>query len=146
MTPDYVLDTSVVIKWIRQEEILADQALRLLNEYLAGEIRIAIPALLAYEIANVLRYKPDLTAEHVETALQALFDLALTWIAPTPDLIRESVTVARASEISVYDASFVALADALKATFVTADERLVRHLDDRDDVRFLGDVGTSPER
>ncbi len=48
------------------------------------------------------------------------------------------------SNLSAYDASYVALARSLEATLVTADERLVRSLrafrDRRDRVVFLGDL------
>ena len=75
MTQRLVVDTSVAVKWIRQEEVLADRALALLQSYLDGWRQISVPTLLGYEIANVLRYKNDLTTAQVETAIQALFDL-----------------------------------------------------------------------
>jgi predicted nucleic acid-binding protein len=135
-----VLDTSVVLKWIRQEEILANRALGLLQGYLDGQSQISVPALLGYEVANVLRYKTDLTTAQVETAVQALFDLELEWIAPLPSVMRRAVVIARDCDTSVYDATFAALAESLGATFVTADERLVRKLEPFPSVRFLGEL------
>ena len=49
-------DTSVLIKWIRQGEVLSELALVLRDTYLKGEIWIMEPSLAAYELANVLRY------------------------------------------------------------------------------------------
>ncbi len=72
-----VLDTSVVLKWIRQEEILAEQALAILHGYLEGHIQVIVPTLLIYEVANVLRYKNELTTTYLETAIQSLFDLGV---------------------------------------------------------------------
>ncbi len=135
-----VPDTSVVLKWIRQKEILANRALGLLQGYLDGQIRISVPTLLGYEVANVLRYKADLTTPQVETAIQALFDLELEWIAPSPTVMRRAVVIARDHDTSVYDATFAALAENITATFVTADERLVRRLAPLPHVTFLGDV------
>jgi predicted nucleic acid-binding protein len=71
MYTNVVLDTSVILKWFRQEEILADQALRLRQAYLAGQVTISVPTLLAYELANVLRYKRELTTEQVQQAVQS---------------------------------------------------------------------------
>jgi predicted nucleic acid-binding protein len=140
MTARLVPDTSVVLKWIRQEEILADRALGLLQGYLDGRSQITVPALLGYEFANVLRYKADLTTVQMETAIQAVFDLQLEWVAPSPTVIRRAVVIAREHDTSVYDATFAAVAEGIGATFVTADERLARHLAALHYVAFLGDV------
>jgi predicted nucleic acid-binding protein len=135
-----VPDTSVVIKWFRQGEILADQALALRAAHLDGHIQIFVPSLLPYELANVLRYKDDLTTAQVEEAVQSLFDMGLEWVLPSAAVMRRATVIARASGATVYDAAFAALAESLEATFVTADEHLVRCLAAWPFVRFLGDV------
>jgi len=135
-----VLDTSVVLKWFRQEEVLANHAWGLLQGYLDGQSQISVPALLGYEVANVLRYKRDLTTTQVETAIQALFDLELEWISPSSIVMRRAVGIARGHDTSVYDATFAALAESIRATFVTADERLARRLADLSFVRLLGEI------
>lgn len=140
MISHLVPDTSVVLKWFRQEEIMAERALGLLQGYLDGRIRMSVPALLDYEFANVLRYKADMSTAQVETAIQALFDLGLEWIAPSPGLTRRAVVMARDHETSVYDATFAALAESIGGTFVTADGRLARRLRGLQCVTFLGDV------
>ena len=140
MDGSVVLDTSVVIKWFRQGEVLADQALSLRDAYLDGRIGVSVPSLLAYELANVLRYKNDLTTEHVQEAVQSLFDMGLEWILPSGAVMRRAVEMAHAYGTTVYDAAFAALAESLSATFVTADEGLVRRLEALPFVRFLGEV------
>jgi predicted nucleic acid-binding protein len=135
-----VLDTSVVIKWFRQGEVLAGQALSLRDAYLDGRVGVSVPSLLAYELANVLRYKNDLTTEQVQEAVQSLFDMGLGWVLPSGAVMRRAVEMARVYETTVYDAAFAALAESLSATFVTADERLVRRLEALPFVRFLGEV------
>jgi predicted nucleic acid-binding protein len=138
-----VLDTSVVIKWYRQGEILADQALALRDAYLDGQIALAVPSLLAYELANVLRFKQDMTLEDVQAAVESLYGIGLEWLMPSNTMIRRAVEIARTYETTVYDATFVALAEGLNGTFVTADQRLVRALPTSAPVRFLGDVQDS---
>ena len=139
MTSAFVLDTSVVLKWIRQEEILADRALSILQAYLEGHNRLIVPTLLAYEVANVLRYKPELTTTHVQLALQGLFDLGLEWVAASSALTQRAVNIARTYDTTGYDAIFAAVAESNSATFVTADARLVQRLDELPFVVFLGD-------
>ncbi|NBD36627.1 MAG: PIN domain-containing protein, partial [Chloroflexi bacterium] len=102
-----------------------------------------VPSLLSYEVANVLRYKDDLTTEQIETALQSLFDLGLDWIAPAAPMIRRAAVIAREYDTSVYDATFAALAESVGGIFITADERLVRQLAALRYVTFLGDGGAS---
>ncbi|MBC7250309.1 MAG: type II toxin-antitoxin system VapC family toxin [Anaerolineae bacterium] len=134
-----VLDTSVVIKWFRQGEVLADRALALREAYLDGQIVVSVPSLLAYELTNVLRYKEDLTTGQIQDAVQSLFDMGLEWVLPSSAVLRRAVEIACAYETTVYDAAFAALAESLNATFVTADERLVRRLEALAFVRFLGE-------
>jgi predicted nucleic acid-binding protein len=138
--PHLVLDTSVILKWFRQGEVLAAEALALREIYLSGQVTISVPTLLAYELANVLRYKKELTTEQIELAVQSLFDMGLHFLPPDATLTSRAVTLARSSGITVYDAAFVVLAEALSAGFVTADQRLVQHLQDFSYVHFLGDI------
>jgi len=140
MNTRVVPDTSVIIKWFRQGEVLAEQALALRAAYLDGRIQVLVPTLLAYELTNVLRYKHDLTMDQIEEAVQSLFDMGLEWVPPSAAMMRRAAVIARASDATVYDATFAALAEGLQATFVTADERLVHRLAAWPFVRFLGDV------
>jgi predicted nucleic acid-binding protein len=135
-----VLDTSVIIKWYRQGEVLADQALILRDAYLRGQIPVTVPDLVAYELANVLRFKTDLSAEQVCAGVQSLFDLDLEWVAPSAEAIGRAVEIARAHDTTVYDAVFVALAESLGTTLITADARLAQRLAALPHVRSLGDV------
>lgn len=135
-----VLDTSVVIKWFRQGEVLAQRALAVRDAYLEGEIAVAAPSLLIYELANVLRYKKDLSASQVQEAVQSLLDMGLEVIPPLSPIMRRTIDLATTYRTTVYDATFAALAESLNATFITADERLVHRLTALPCVRFLGEM------
>jgi predicted nucleic acid-binding protein len=135
-----VLDTSVVLKWFRQGEVLAGEALALRAAYLAGEIDVVEPPLLAYEVANALRYKSDLSLDQVQEAVESLFGMGWEWIPPSGAVLCRAVELARAFEVTVYDAVFASLAEAEEALFLTADERLARSLEALGFVRFLGSV------
>lgn len=135
-----VLDASVVVKWFRQGEALAREALALRTAYLEGRIRILVPTLLAYEVANVLRHRIGLTASQVEVAVQSLFDMGLEWAPPSAAMIRRAVAIAQRADTTVYDATYAALAELVGATYVTGDERLARRLANLRFVRFLGNL------
>ncbi len=139
MTPRVVLDTSVVLKWFRQGEVLAQNALALRTAYVEGQIDLSLPTFLAYEVANVLRYKNDLATPQVQEALQSLFDMGWEWVAPTAGAVQRAVAIARESDVTVYDAIFAAVAETLGAVFITADERLARRLNGLPFVHYLGD-------
>jgi len=135
-----VLDTSVLLKWFRQGEVLADRALALRDAYLEGRISVAVPSLVAYEVTNVLRYKNDMTTDQVQEAVESLLDMNLAWMAPTSDVLRRTIEISRACDTTVYDAAFAALAESLDASFITADEALARRLEAFPFVFPLGDV------
>ena len=135
-----VLDTSVIVKWFRQGEALADRALAMRDAYLDGRIELSVPSLVPYELANVLRYKEDLTPEQVQAAVESLFGMGWQWVVPSSAVMRRAVEVARVYETTVYDAAFAALAESLNATFVTADEQLIRRLQGFSSVCFLGEM------
>ncbi len=88
----------------------------------------------------MLRYKADLTAGQVQDATQSLFDMGLEWVLPTSAAMRRATEIAYVCETTLYDAAFVALAESLSATYVTADERLARRMEAYPFVRFLGQV------
>lgn len=138
--PIIVLDTSVIVKWFRQEEELARLALALRERYLQGQITVAVPMLLIYELANVLRYKSELTTEQVQEAVESLLDMGLEWIEPSVAAMRRAVSLAREGGITVYDATFVAVAETLGAALVTADEQLARRLHS---LSYVGHLGQS---
>ena len=119
---------------------MANQALTVRDAYLDGEIAVSAPSLLVYELANVLRYKRDLTTGQVREAVQSLFDMGLELVSPSSAVMRRAVEIACAYETTVYDAAFAALAESLNATFITADERLARRLETLPFVRFLDKV------
>jgi len=125
-----VLDSSVVLKWFRKDEIWRDSALQMRQTYLDGHMLIYVPDLLIYEIANVLRYKPDLTDQQARDALDSLYDLHIKIIEISQEIIKWAIGLAYSYDITVYDAAFLALAESLKVPFVTADEKLSEKLAD----------------
>jgi len=132
-----VLDTSVILKWFRQDETGVEEALALREAYLDGALSIAVPDLLLYELGNVLRYKPDLDSDKVTAAVESLLAMGLFLHAVTQERLILAVEVAFTHDVTVYDAAFVALAEELQADFVTADERLAHRLRGMDRVYTL---------
>ena len=137
MVLNVVLDTSVIIKWFRQEEVLAGQALAWREAYHQGRAVVSVPSLVVYELSNVMRYKGEMTTKQVQDALLSFYDMGLEQVFPSGQVMCRAVEIAREYDITVYDATFVALAESLDASFVTADENLVKQLKNLHFVRFL---------
>jgi predicted nucleic acid-binding protein len=88
--------------------------------------QIAAPALVTYETANVIRRQElsgQISSDQAVQAHRDLLDLAI-------ELWPYDLLAARAWELrqnlSIYDASYVALAETADLTLVTLDERLAK--------------------
>jgi predicted nucleic acid-binding protein len=87
---------------------------------------IHAPALCDLEIASVFRrgmLTGDLTAERAGAALTDLLDLPI--VRHTHELLLSRVLALR-ENFTAYDASYVALAEALDCPLLTTDQRLAR--------------------
>jgi predicted nucleic acid-binding protein len=124
----YIVDASVALKWLIEEDG-SDAALSLQG------CTLAAPALLRIEAANVLR---SLTAREAITATEAdeLFALLqtapVTIVEPDDALERRALALALELRHPVYDCVYLALAERMGRTLVTADRRFLR---------AVGDVG-----
>ena len=95
---------------------------------MAGTASIACPDLALYEVGNTLRLKRGVPEEALLKALGDLFRLALDILSPTEALLCQAARVASSRPITFYDAVYVALAQELEATFVSADLRLCHQI------------------
>ena len=116
-----VLDASAGI-----ELLLNTPRSTVLQEVLLAGQTLHAPHLFDVEVLHVLRRLVLARALTEPRAAHALSDLAALELARYPhDVLRERVWVLRTS-FCAYDATYVALAEALGAPLYTADERLGR--------------------
>ena len=83
---DFVLDSSVIIKWFSDEED-TDISLELRENYIKGNANIASPDLIIYEIANALRYNKELSETDVKNSINSLISMGINIIVPTKMVI-----------------------------------------------------------
>jgi predicted nucleic acid-binding protein len=137
---DYLLDSSVVIKWFFKERH-SDKALKIQDDYLDGEINLIIPDLLFYEVANGLKYSPyRISKERVEKNMESLMSLKLETIPFNLYLFRVALDLMFEFGITIYDAYFLSLARELRLFFITADEKLYLKIKILPFVRHLGHI------
>jgi predicted nucleic acid-binding protein len=120
----FIIDASIAIKWVVEEEG-TPQALALRKSS-----RLAAPDLLVAECANILWKKVqrgELTAEEADLAAR-LLERSDVELVPMRELMQAAMRIAIALSHPAYDCVYLALALARRSRFVTADERFVRML------------------
>jgi predicted nucleic acid-binding protein len=120
----FVVDTSVAIKWIVDEEG-SDKA-----EFLQGTDMVA-PALFPIEAGNVLRTlaaKQVLANERAIDLFLFLQTAPVTIIDADELLERRALELALALEHPIYDCVYLALAERMDRRLVTADRRFIKTL------------------
>ncbi|MCZ7625358.1 MAG: type II toxin-antitoxin system VapC family toxin [Candidatus Methylomirabilis sp.] len=102
-----------------------------------AELDLIVPDLIFYELANVLRYQPQLGAEEAASALDSLETMDLDIRPFSYPLGKEAAQLAKAAGITVYDAHFIVFAEAFDRPVVTADRRCYARVRGRPSVKLL---------
>lgn len=137
-----VLDASVAAKWVlpAKGETLVDEARKLLERYVNGEIRFVVPDLFWAETANIFwkaSRQGRCTWPDAPAALASLEQRNFPTVSSRA-LLASAYDLATAFDCTVYDSLYVALAIESKANLVTADQRLANALSRDCPVRWLG--------
>ena len=119
-----LLDTSVAVKWFVTEED-SEKALDLQQAHLRDDLQLHAPDVLLMESANALRYVA-LTEVRILQDLETFFTLGIQIIPFNPDVLDSAVSLSIEHELAVYDAYFLALAQALEMPLITADRKFSR--------------------
>lgn len=155
-----VVDTSIAIKWVIDEED-SDLAEALLLEWSSNGITLYAPSLLTYELSNVLYRNIRKGAISIADARRAFAKIRLTGIElDFPDnyiLNAKAVELANKYDLpAAYDAHFLALAEREGCELWTADTRMwravqgkiswVRNLHEYEPAKDLDDENTAYEK
>jgi predicted nucleic acid-binding protein len=113
------------VKWF-VDEPGADVARFLESEYAQGTLDITAPTVLKYEVASALRWHPlaRLKKREVLSALEVIDEYRFL-VEPTSQTWDLAVELSYASNISIYDAVYVSLAQTAHSLLVTADDKLI---------------------
>jgi predicted nucleic acid-binding protein len=137
-----VLDASVILKWYLLDEEHGEKALEFLNRFVSDDPEIIAPALLEYEVINGLvaaRKRGRLQEDLIVSAIEGFMNLGLRMVGLS-GLYSRVIHFCKAYNRSAYDASYLALAESEKISFITADETLYNSVKkDLNWVKWLGD-------
>lgn len=144
MTPEWVVDASVAIKLFVAEDLSEEASLLFEGLWQDPPVQFYVPDLFYLECASILWKYVRRFGHSPEKARAALQDLDAMDLRPAPSsiLFQDSLDLALLRDTSVYDASYVCLAQSLRIPFVTADRKLVVKLQGSGiRVHWLGEPG-----
>lgn len=120
-----IVDASVSVKWVVAEQG-TDEARALLQ----GNDALHAPEFMLLEVANVLWSKARRRVVTRAEAEDAYAAIAAAPIAVTPlsDLLAPARSLAFGLDVTVYDATYVALAQKIDGALATADQGLAEAL------------------
>lgn len=121
----FVVDASVMVKWIRTErEASLEQAEKLLKDLQENTVMLYAPELAKYEIGNAL-VKRKLTPEQAHKSLEVLYSIPVCFIPETAAFATMTYKLANELGITHYDAAYLTLGKEFKCTVITEN---IKHL------------------
>lgn len=129
-----VLDASVLVEFLRWSPV----GKRVADELLRSGSSVHMPHLAGVEVLSAFRSlvaRAETSADRAEMAIDDLENMPVTRHPVEPFLSR---IWALRSNLTAYDATYVALAEALDAPLLTADRRLVQASGNHAEIRLVG--------
>ena len=136
-----VLDASVILKWYLLDETYGQKALDLLHRFITKELTILSPSLLEYEVVNgliIAQKRGRIKEEKILMAIEGFFDLQID-LTDLSHFYQRSLKYCNVYNRSLYDASYLALAEAEGIPLITADEGLYHAV--RKDLKWVIRIG-----
>ena len=138
-----VLDASVILKWYLFDETYGQKALDLLHRFITKELDILSPSLLEYEVINgliIAQRRGRIKEENILSAIEGFFDLQID-LKNLSYLYQRSLYFCKVYNRSLYDASYLALAETEGIPLITADGGLYHAVKkDLKWVKWIGEV------
>jgi len=122
-----VVDASVVVKWFVEEEN-SDKAIKIRDKYIEGEIELIAPEIINFEVLNALYYKKLFSESELKEISEALDSYSFSLYSLKGEYAEKTIEVALKNNITIYDASYIALSIIKNTYMYTADEKLVERL------------------
>ncbi|MEM2084118.1 MAG: type II toxin-antitoxin system VapC family toxin [Nitrososphaerota archaeon] len=125
-----VIDASIVVKWFVEEENY-ENALKIRDKYVEGEIDIIAPEIIIFEVLNALYYKKLFTLLELKEIANALDAFSFKLFSLKGKYAEKAIEIAIENNITIYDSSYISLALMEKCKMYTADEQLIKKLDEK---------------
>ena len=116
-----VADTSVIIKWIDQQEEDSQKANLILEAIHKREIELVLPHFAQLEIANILQQTKKFSQERTKEGLVNFFGLDPIFVTLGKRNLLDILKIGYEAGITPYDSSFIFAADSNNIPLFTAD-------------------------
>ncbi|MEM3696827.1 MAG: type II toxin-antitoxin system VapC family toxin [Candidatus Bathyarchaeia archaeon] len=126
-TPRYVVDASVIAKWVLPGEPYQEGAVKLKEDFVAGVVELCAPNFVVEEVANALWRAIKLeriSEKDAKMALEALGDMKIELHETNWAQASHELDIACKLNLTVYDASYLLLTNKTKTSLITADKKL----------------------
>ncbi len=123
----YIVDASVVLKWVLVDEIYQENADKLKQDFLNGATRLFAPSFIVQETANALWIavkQKRIQQNDAKDALEFLENTQLKLYELDWTEVSQSLEIACKFDIAVYDAAYLFLCNKIGAQLITADNKL----------------------
>lgn len=116
----FVVDASVAAKWFNTEQ-LSDRAVEVKDAHVRGDIDLAAPVHIVYEVGNSVWKNPQLSSQEASAAIVSILQLGIELLPPNAKRSSRAMEIARQRNTTFYDAAYLQAAEELKASLLTAD-------------------------
>jgi predicted nucleic acid-binding protein len=135
-----VVDASVSLKWALDDEENMEEALALRDDGIRGRFLMVAPSLWLYEVANGLITATRRGRVPLEAGRELLSNLTLVGVRFSDPEIEDCYEAALRHGVALYDAVYLALAEALGAPLWTGDRKFFDKVKPGSTfVRWIGD-------
>jgi len=126
-----VIDASVLIASLLPDEPYRAASLRILKEFLSGNLELFAVPLLRFEITNAIWKAISRGRTKLSDAQAALREFEAFNLPECEVATQEILSTAHTSNRSAYDAAYLTLAESEQIPLVTADKHLYNAMKDR---------------
>jgi len=127
MAKNIVIDASVIVKWFIDEKD-SDKAEIIKEQFINEKFNLIIPSLLYYEVLNALKYSKLFKLDELNLVGESIEKYGFNAVVIKDEIREKMVEIAFNHDISIYDASYIALAEKFSTQLVTADEKISKKL------------------
>ena len=124
---NYVVDASVIAKWVLPIETYQENALKLKRDQASGVVNLFAPTILLLEVTNALWKAVKLkrlSEEDSQEALKALGDTKIALYELDWPQASDVLDIAGKLDAAISDAVYVFLSDKLRVQLLTSDTKL----------------------
>ena len=121
-----VLDASVAVKWFNEKnEDYVENAIKLQDQKISGLLEIIVPDLFFLEVLNAFLKKSGFGPQEMSIIRQSLQKLDLKIVSPDNAILEDTVKIASASDLTIYDSLYIAVAKVYEAPLYSEDKKIL---------------------